>query len=258
MIGAPIWRGDGRLSRAIYKAMKLGFSFVEIDLETIRPEEVRICRKTVMHGYHAPYTIPLSHHYPEIEKAAVKTLNRLIKQAEKTNAMYLNIHLSFPHYRRLDSLTRRMWMNALRNLRSLAERTPVEITVENTPKHSWSDVRFFEDAVKIKDISLCLDVGHIVSKILEEKDMDEAFKVLRRWFRRFKGRISLLHLHNVMFKDGKVMDHVADGLLDLTEILSMAEKSGCERILLEIFMDERGRGLRLEDMARVARRILRR
>lgn len=258
MLGAPIWRGDGRVGRAISKAMSLGFDFVEIDLETIRPSEVSIKVKDVAHGYHAPYTIFLSHSYPEMEKAAVKTLNTLLRHARRTGAEYLNIHLNFPSYRRLDSLTNRMWRAALRNLRGLARDGGVEITVENTPRHGWDDAGFFEDAVKVRGVSLCLDVGHVVSRILEEEGLDEALKTLRRWFRRFKGRIHLLHLHNVMLRKGKAVDHVPEGLLDLSEVIDMAERSGCGRVLLEVFVDKDGRGLSLEDMARVAGRILRR
>lgn len=40
-LGFPIWRGSGGVKYALREILRYGFDFVEIDLDTLKPSEIK-------------------------------------------------------------------------------------------------------------------------------------------------------------------------------------------------------------------------
>jgi len=254
-IGFPIWRGSGGVGYAMREALRRGFDFVEIDLETLKPGGVRGSR--IRLGYHAPYTIPLSH--PYLLRDVRRYLSELVVFAERTGAEYINIHMNHPTYYRLEKLNnslRREAVKTIKHLRRASSRTV--ITLENPPRGDYSSCEKLVKAAEEAGVKICLDVGHLAYNMLKQADVGKTTREIRRCIKQSRSLLFLLHLHNVrQNRDGETEDHMLEGDLNLVEIAAAAVEVGCRYILLETFFKggSAKREVTLEDACRLMQRI---
>jgi len=259
--GFPVWRGSGSLRKVLNSLRRAGFDFAEIDLETQTPEELGLSKPLMPTGYHAPYTMPLTHLY--LGKASKEKFLRLVKFAERNGALYLNIHVNYPHYRGLESLNERLrkeTMGALRELRRRAR--SIVLTLENPPRGDYWRCQAVREIAEAAGVKLCLDVGHVAYAMLRDGlDVGRVTREIKRCIKTNKDLLYLVHLHNISqkTKSGEVQDHVLRGELDLLEIAEHVLDTECRYILLEIFFrDASGRKeAKLEDVSAVLRRLRR-
>ncbi len=258
-IGFPIWRGSGGIKQTLHEILKHGFDFTEIDLETLKPNEIK--NNTILKtGYHAPYTIPLSH--PYLTNEARKHLTNLVKFASKTKAIYINIHMNHPTYHSLDKLNNSLRREAIKTIKHLRKTSgETVITLENPPRGDYWRCQSVKEIVEKTRTLICLDIGHIAYNLLKHrKDIGRITREIKRCLLANKEKIYLIHLHNVVEKEDKtgriIQDHLLNGILDLHEIVDTILDTACRNILLEVFYkDVKKRETSIRDVARLAAAI---
>ena len=256
--GFPIWRGSGGVKYALREILRYGFDFVEIDLETLKPSEVKNS-SVLKTGYHAPYTVPLSHTY--LTSCIRKQLANLVKFANKTKAVYINMHVNYPTYRSLGELNSNLKREAVKTIKYLRKQLDrTIITLENPPKGDYWRCSSLLEIVAETRVKACLDVGHFACNLLKQADIGRTTREIKRCIKQSRGFLFLLHLHNVSQNtDGGTQDHMLEGYLDLVEIAATAIEAGCGYILLETFFKgySRRREVAVRDVAKLMHRIKR-
>jgi len=257
LIGYPVWYGDGNIRRRITTLRRYGFDYVEIDLETITPSVIKT-RPQLPAGYHAPYTIPLAHQY--LGEEVTEKMTNIVKFVSKLGGEYINIHANYPKYRGLEELNTKLLKNAVKLLKKLKRENPhLAITLENTLGGDYWDCNSLSNMVEKTGLLMCLDIGHMASKLLEEgKDVGRITNELRRCIRRNKQKLYLIHLHNITetMERRKTQDHLLHGELELTEIIEPLNDTNCRYVLIETFFrDLSRRKAPIREVARLAREI---
>lgn len=154
-------------------------------------------------GIHAPifrgkskYDIIEHVHYPRDE--AIKNLELDAKRAKYIGAKYLLVH--FPFFSgHADKNTAELIENGLKKIHEIQKRYGIDIVCEpklgdNRSPHGIEYLNDFPIEIWRKyGIKICIDVGDYVMAVGDKK----AFDYIRKW----SEFISVVHLHNVDYKD---------------------------------------------------------
>lgn len=232
LIGTQVWYGNKNIDFS-----KLNFDFLEIDLETLKPEEAELINLHKKIAFHAPHSIKFSHIYENIENIMLKEQKRIAEFAFKKKACYVNYHFNFPFYgfKDLDAkLKQRAKENTLSLLKEMCKKEM--ITFENLNKNIFSSEDIFSFLVS-NGAKICFDTGHFALEIFEkEKTLKNYYFYLEKFIEKFGKHVKVIHLHNVALnRENRLTDHTLNGFLDIFKVLEVLKSYEVNFINLEIF-----------------------
>ncbi len=244
--GFPIWYGDKPLQRAIEKVHRLGFDYIEFDLnppslEKLTKEELNLLRNLkdeydLEIAFHGPWSaIDICNLNDKISEVSLNVLLDTIKFSEQVNPLYFNFHLmsySNPHVLEFDKIKNEIYKKAFGNLRKITKSIKVVLTLENNGTNAI--FRTLEEFNNIKNYNMnfCFDVGHAA----KNKFRSNVPWKLKDWLNSFKDKIIVTHLHDCLIKGNEAIDHIpiGSGNIDFDEIFAAMKNTKCEYVLIEI------------------------
>ncbi|NIM44503.1 MAG: TIM barrel protein [Nitrososphaeria archaeon] len=262
--GTTVWYGRRPLGPTFEAIHRLGFDYVEFSLDHPWPEglsekETDLLRTLEKEydlklAFHAPWAgLNLSHPRDELSTASLRVFERCLSFAGRFNPLYFNFHQSTRastfHF---EEIQRRIMKRALTSTSTIVEigkKHGFRVTIENNPTIFFGIPDHLKLALKVKDLKMCLDVGHVYVanwRIQKEETLGSRQEghELEDWFSLFKERTLTVHLHDCRIKyNSEPWDHLVlgRGSLDLDEIKRMIKGIDCGYVLLETyFSDERG------------------
>jgi sugar phosphate isomerase/epimerase len=246
--GMPVWYGSGSIKSATERAYRLGFDYIEFDLNTLFPE--KLSRKEILIlknlnkypleiAFHAPLVgIDVTHPNNEIRNASLKVLIKYIKFAERLNGVYFNFHVH-SYYFWLKNFQEDIYNKAFESLEKIVNSSKkINLTIENIPNNFFGGIKEFKKVLKAKRLHLCFDVGHAIKFEMErKKDHKASIKIIQKWCRIFREKILVTHLHSYIFKKNKIIDHTPFniGKLNIKQIFDLLKQTKCKYILLEFY-----------------------
>lgn len=248
--GFPIWYGDRPFKLAIEKAYKLGFDYIEFDLnspslEKLTKEEIELLRNLKKEyglkiAFHGPWSgIDICNLNDKISEASVNVILDAIKFSEEFQPLYLNFHLislSNPHVLGNKAIRNEIYKKALDNSRKIISSTKNILTVENNGTNPiFKTLEEFE-MIKDNKIDFCFDIGHATkSKFYLEKSGINTSE-LKDWFNSFKNKILVAHLHDCLIKNNEAIDHlpIGSGSINFNDVFKGIKQTKCKYVLIEI------------------------
>ncbi len=255
--GFPVWYGDRPLKPMIEKIHRLGFDYIEFDLnspwpESLAKEEMKILENLKDYygleiAFHGPlFGVDISHLIDRISEASLAVILDAIKFSEKFKPLYFNFHVSSysnPHVLEFNDVRDIAYEKAGRNIGKIIEKSKIPLTLENNGTNPV--FKTLEEFNTLKDyrLNFCLDVGHATKcKFHLGKSGVHVPWELKDWLDSFKDKILTAHLHDCLIKNNQIYDHVpiGSGIIDFNEVFDALKQTKCKHVLVEIFHPAEG------------------
>lgn len=251
--GSPVWYGNRPFKDAFKTLAKLGFDFVEFSIDYPLPEKLdeSLGELTKEYGlelaFHAEWGgINLAHPREEISQASLTIAKKCVNFVKDYEPLYLNFHviadvptLKFPE---VEEEVLKVGIRSLKEISEVCKKYHVPLAIENNPWFLFGVADHFDLIFReVKDVNLCMDVGHLV-RVNHEIERVERWakksKSLRYWLNRFKEEVLAVHLHDCTLEDNEVVDHLllGQGELDLEEVCNYVRKSKCKYLVPEVYL----------------------
>lgn len=248
--GFPIWYGNRPYKAAIEKAHKMGFDYIEFDLnspwpEKLTKEELNPLKNLGEYGleiaFHGPlFGIDIAHLSDKISEASLNVILDAIKFSEAFQPLYFNFHLSShsnPHLLEFEMIRNEIYKKALDNITRIINNTKIDLVLENNGGNPI--FKTLEDFSRLKNYNLnfCFDVGHATKcKFLLEKSGLQILWGLKDWLNSFKNKILVAHLHDCLIKGTEAVDHIpiGSGNIKFDEVFGAIKNTKCKYALIEI------------------------
>ena len=177
----------------------------------------------IRYNIHLPLDIDLCAKQPSQQRKAVQAIDAIFNRVHQLDVTTYTLHLPFKKNDTASSAQIQRWQDqagmGLAKLMEQLKFTPRQISVETLDyPPEW-----FAPLVTAFDLSVCVDVGHVIRYGFE----------LSSVFKHFGSRITILHLHGV--RNGK--DHLALSCLeaDHLEIIKNHLVDFTQSVSLEVF-----------------------
>jgi sugar phosphate isomerase/epimerase len=269
-IGVNVWYGHGPLSKSLKKAKEVGFDYVEISLDypwnvKMNKNEVKALKMAKNYNldlaFHSPWAgIHIAHPINEISLASVKVVENCLRFVSNFAPIYFNFHPGTMEalirnirlqrrYPNIMKIAERKLREVVLYFKKLSKNLGIKLVVENSPRIFYLPEHFVF-LRKLKNVELCFDIAHAIKSMEFEEVRKDPKKILKKWFKTFKGKISVIHLHDVKIEKEKILDHLLLGLgdLDLEFVFNMVRKSNCRYLLLECYRDLDRRRVSISEM----------
>lgn len=261
--GHSVWFGDKSQLKALERAKRLGFDYVEFCLDypfpySISKGQIQQLLRTkkrlgLEFGFHAPWWgINLAHPDPYIHQASVDVIKGCIDFASAFDSIYLNTHIimeykqMFAEFPEVERAVMKHAFDAAKGITTYAKQKGVSVTFENDPSPWIGLPSQFKKILSVPGAHLCLDVGHLTKLMVEGADVP-----VEKWVNQFSRKFLLCHFHDSGFLDDEFQDHfiLGAGFLDLEYIAQQLKKTSCKYATLEVFFNKHGRRVSDKEIA---------
>lgn len=248
--GFPVWYGGRPLRTAIEKAYKLGFDYIEFDLNPPSLEKLTKQESTILESLKEEYNLELAFHGPwsgvditnlneKISETSLSVIMDAIKFSENFKPAYFNFHisgLSNPHLLCLKTIKNEIYKKALTNTQRIIDASKISLTLENNGTNPIFKTPREFNIFKPYKINFCLDIGHAIkNKYQLDKPKNHNAWEIKNWFNSFKDKIYVVHLHDCLIKNNEVVDHlpIGNGNLNFDKIFDSLKHAKSKYMLLE-------------------------
>ncbi|MCD6509977.1 MAG: sugar phosphate isomerase/epimerase [Thermoprotei archaeon] len=264
-LGLPVWYGSGRLIDLIQVVHERGFDYVEISLDYPWPEaidefEMEELVKSIRGygievGIHGPWRdISLGSPRDVIRRAALKVYRRCVEFASRLESHYFNFHVFTKEATEYEEVYKAAYAATRRSVKEICrmcKEANIIPTLENNPTDFLGSVDEIWGLLKENEgLRACLDVGHVKGANMKKKGGGDE---LSEWFKRLRGRIEVIHLHDYKVEGDRVLDHLVlgKGELNIAYVIDEVRKSGAKFLLLEMFLRHKNKRASIEDLGNI-------
>ncbi len=248
--GFPVWYSDKPFKTAIEKVHRLGFDYIEFDLnppsiERLTKDELKLLEKIgdeydLEIAFHGPWSaIDICNLNDKISESSLSVILDTIKFSEQFNPLYFNFHLmsySNPYVLGIDNIKNEIYEKALDNLKKIIRSTKIILTLENNGTNpifrTLEEFNNIKNNIKSYNMNFCFDVGHAAKNKFRSNVPWE----LKDWLNSFKNKIIVTHLHDCLIKGNEAIDHIpiGSGNINFNEIFASIKNTKCKYALIEI------------------------
>ncbi|GEM_PF-2407526 len=284
-IGLPIWYntlkkdyGINEIAGIVDNLKLKGISFYEVSIDypwTYRDTDplyqvLNIFSENNIHiGIHAPWRdLFYASPYEDLRRVSINILKEILTPIlEKHYIEYIVIHISSMQKSILGNTYHDMVRASRRSIEEILDwlrEYDTSLCIENLPKGFSSKP---EDllAIASDDVCIALDIAHLYATYLRNfSDSYSSFNDFLTDTISMIGsdRISTIHFHDVIVVGNKPFYHVVEhvlpgmGVLDYKSILKSLSKSMARYLLIEAFIDSKGKHLKLHQIVEGIREFL--
>lgn len=246
--GYGIWYGSKNIYKEINLAKRIGFDYVELSLDVTWPkglpvDEIKKALKETGIGIaiHAPWaSISIGHPRDKIRKASIDVIKEAIDFSSKFDTIYLNFHpdarVEGQRLQEVKNLISKIGVESTKEIVDYASSYDIQTTIENSPhtRDFYASPTSYAKLLKIKNLKLCLDIGHAFKLALGHREKKDEKGILKKWLD-FKRKILVIHLHDCAVTKSGIRDHllIGKGVLNFEKIVAEIKKTSCHYIYPE-------------------------
>ncbi len=248
--GFPVYTASG-IGASAKLAHKLGFDYIELDLNPPRPEcitdrEIKILENlreeySLGLAIHAPiFGIDIAHLSEKISEASLSVVLDAMKFSERFNPLYFNFHInsySNPYLLELKAMKNKIYEKALANAERIVSKAKIPLTLENNGNNLIFKTPEEFSAFGSLGLNFCLDVGHATkSKFNLEKSGVKVGWDVKSWIESFEKNILTVHLHDCVIGGNEISDHclIGSGIIKFDEVFHALKRTECKYALIEV------------------------
>lgn len=201
------------LSREDFEALrKAGYSLAEVSLDYPWPYSgdfpgvvAEIKGLGLDLAFHAPWRdIQLASPYPEVSRASLEALKKVIDKVGDYAPVYIVFHLQTREEVELSEEYVSSVKGVVSELGDYARSRGIRPLLENTFGGLSESPELFVDIMKSAGLGACLDVGRLLPR---DSYGNFSLDTIERWIKAVGDRIETLHLHTVGRRKGRVTEH---------------------------------------------------